>query len=69
MFYRIYNISAMKMHQMTSHWRQRLEELLVGFSLDIIFGGDMNKPTCNKNIIGGIRKTSIKDFKKLFYYL
>jgi hypothetical protein len=35
-FYRIYNISAMKMHP-------------------IIFEGDIEKPKCNKDLIGGIR--------------
>ena len=32
--------------------------------VSIIFEGDINEPTCNKSIIGGIRKTTIKDFTK-----
>ncbi len=37
----------------------------MAFSLILLFfEGDVNTPTCNKSIIGGIRKTSIEDFTK-----
>jgi hypothetical protein len=60
-FYRIYNISAMKMHQMAT----QIGVIVHGVFTDtIIFEGDINKPACNKDIIGGIRETSVKDFTK-----
>ena len=34
------------------------------FTDTIIFEGSIIKPKCNKDIIGGIRKTTIKDFTK-----
>ena len=34
------------------------------FTDTIIFEGNIIKPKCNKNIIGGIRETSIKEFTK-----
>ena len=60
-FYRIYNISAMKMHQMATKIGGTVRGV---FTDTIIFEGDINKPTCNKDIIGGIRETGIKDFTK-----
>ena len=60
-FYRIYNISAMKMHQMAT----QIGGIVRGVFTDtIIFEGGINKPKCNKKVIGGIRKTSIKEFTK-----
>ena len=32
------------------------------FTDTIIFEGKINKPKCNKDVIGGIRETAIKDF-------
>ena len=60
-FYRIYNISAMKMHQMATQIGGTVRGV---FTDTIIFEGSINTPKCNKNIIGGIRKTSIKEFTK-----
>jgi Cdc6-like AAA superfamily ATPase len=37
------------------------------FTDTIIFEGKITKPKCNKNIIGGIRATSVKDFTKCMY--
>jgi hypothetical protein len=34
------------------------------FTDTIIFEGEINKPKCNKDVIGGIRETAIKDFTK-----
>ncbi len=34
------------------------------FTDTIIFEGNITKPECNKDIIGGIRETTIKDFTK-----
>ena len=34
------------------------------FTDTIIFEGKIDKPKCNKDIIGGIRETTIKDFTK-----
>ena len=60
-FYKIYNVSAMKMHQMAT----RIGGIVRGVFTDtIIFEGNINKPKCNKDIIGGIRETAIKDFTK-----
>jgi hypothetical protein len=53
-FYRIYNISAMNMHQMAT----RIGGTVRGvFTSTIIFEGKIIKPKCNKDTIGGIRKT------------
>ena len=60
-FYKIYNISAMKMHQMAT----KIGGIVRGVFTDtIIFEGNINKPKCNKDIIGGIRETTTKDFTK-----
>jgi hypothetical protein len=60
-FYKIYNVSAMKMHQMAT----KIGGIVRGVFTDtIIFEGNINKPKCNKDIIGGIRETAIKDFTK-----
>ena len=60
-FYKIYNVSAMKMHQMAT----KIGGIVRGVFTDtIIFEGEINKPKCNKDVIGGIRETSIKDFTK-----
>ena len=60
-FYKIYNVSAMKMHQMAI----KIGGIVRGVFTDtIIFEGEINKPKCNKDVIGGIRETTIKDFTK-----
>jgi hypothetical protein len=60
-FYKIYNVSAMKMHKMAT----KIGGIVRGVFTDtIIFEGKINKPKCNKDIIGGIRETAIKDFTK-----
>jgi len=60
-FYKIYNLSAMKMHQMAT----KIGGIVRGVFTDtIIFEGDIIKPKCNEDIIGGIRETNIKDFTK-----
>ena len=60
-FYKIYNVSAMKMHQMAT----KIGGIVRGVFTDtIIFEGNINKPKCNKDIIGGIRETTTKDFTK-----
>jgi hypothetical protein len=49
------------MHQMAT----RIGGTVRGVFTDtIIFEGKITKPKCNKDIIGGIRKTAIKDFTK-----
>jgi hypothetical protein len=51
----------MKMHQMTT----KIGGIVRGVFTDtIIFESRINKPKCNKDIIGGIRETAIKDFTK-----
>ncbi len=51
----------MKMHQMAT----QIGGIVHGVFTDtIIFEGVINKPTCNKDIIGAIRETSVKDFTK-----
>ncbi len=51
----------MKMHQMAT----QIGGIVLGVFTDtIIFEGDINKLTCSKDIICGIRKTSVKDFTK-----
>ncbi len=43
----------------------QIEGIVLGVFTDaIIFEGDIDEPTCNKNIIGWIKKTSIKDITK-----
>ena len=37
---------------------------MVFFTDTIIFDGKINKPKCNKDVIGGTRETGIKDFTK-----
>ncbi len=60
-FYKIYNVSAMKMHKMAT----KIGGIVRGVFTDtIIFEGKINKPKCNEDIIGGIRETAIKDFTK-----
>ena len=56
--YTIYNISAMKMHQL----HEQIGGKLIGVFTDtIVVEGDINKIECNKHIIGGIRETDIKE--------
>ncbi len=60
-FYKIYNVSAMKMHQMST----KTGGIVRGVFTDtIIFEGKINKPKCNKNVIGGIREKAIKDLTR-----
>ena len=59
-FYKVYNISAMKMYQMS----QQIGGTVRGIFTDtIIFQGDIKEPECNKEI-GGIRKSDLKPFTK-----
>ncbi len=51
----------MKMHQMATKIGGTVRGV---FTDTIIFEGKIIKPKCNKDIIGGIRKTTIKDFTK-----
>ena len=61
-FYAIYNISAMKMHQL----HRRISGTLIGvFTYTILVEGTINKVECNKSIIGGIRETDVKEFTQL----
>ncbi len=60
-FYKIHNVSAMKMHQMATKIGSIVR---VVFTDTIIFEGKINKPICNKDIIGGIRESAIKEFIK-----
>jgi hypothetical protein len=51
----------MKMHKMAT----KIGGIVRGVFTDtIIFEGKINKPKCNKDVIGGIRETAIKDFTK-----
>ena len=59
LFYKVYNVSAMKMHQMTKLIGGTVRAV---FTDTIIFEGKINQPKCNTNIIGGIRKTKLKEF-------
>jgi len=61
-FYAIYNISAMKMHQL---YEQVSGKLIGVFTDTLVVEGDVNKIECNKHIIGGIRETDIKEFTQL----
>ncbi len=54
----------MKMHQMAKIIGGTVRGV---FTDTIIFEGKLTKPKCNKNIIGGIRATSVKDFTKCMY--
>jgi hypothetical protein len=54
----------MKMHQMSTKIGGTVRGV---FTDTIIFEGKITKPKCNKNIIGGIRATSVKDFTKCMY--
>ncbi len=49
------------MHQMAT----KIGGVVRGVFTDIIiFEGKINKSKCNKDVIGGIRETAIKDFTK-----
>jgi hypothetical protein len=49
------------MHQMAT----KIEGVVCGVFTDvIIFEGDIKKPKCNSDVIGGIRETRINDFTK-----
>ncbi len=58
LFYKIYNVSAVKMHQMSSTIGGQVRGV---FTDTIIFEGKINEPTCDSSI-GGIRKSTIKPF-------
>ena len=64
-FYKVYNCSAIKMHQLATNVGGSLCAI---FTDTIIIEGDHNKPSCNKDIIGGIRETDIKEFTNLIEY-
>ncbi len=60
-FYKIYNVSAIKMHKMAT----KIGGIVRGIFTDTIFiESKINKPKWNKNVIDGIRETAIKDFSK-----
>jgi hypothetical protein len=62
LFYKIYNVSAMKMYQMA----QKIDGTVRGIFTDtIIFEGEIKKPVCDASIIGGIRKSTLKSFTRL----
>ena len=59
-FYKVYNLSAMKMYQMA----QKIGGVVRGIFTDtIIFQGDINEPELSKEI-GGIRESDLKPFTK-----
>ena len=61
-FYKIYNVSAMKMYLL----HKKLGGSLVGVFTDtIVTEGNINKIEYNEDKIGGIRKTDIKPFTQL----
>jgi hypothetical protein len=61
-FYKIYNVSAVKMHKMAT---------LVGgivrgiFTDTIVFENAVSVPHCDPTVIGGIRKTKVKEFTRV----
>ena len=60
-FYKIYNVAAMKMHQMS----KSIGGIIRGiFTDNIIFEGNIIKPVCSLEI-GGIRECEIKPFTEL----
>ena len=60
-FYKVYNMSAIKMHQMAS----QVGGIVRGVFTDtIIFENAVNKPYCDASIIGGIREAPVKEFTK-----
>jgi hypothetical protein len=59
LFYKIYNVSAVKMHQMSQIIGGKVRGV---FTDTIIFEGKINKPECNSTIIGGIRESNLKPF-------
>jgi hypothetical protein len=54
----------MKMHQMAT---KNGGIVRCVFTDTIIFEGEINKSKCNKDMIGGIRSTGIKDFTTCIY--
>jgi hypothetical protein len=59
-FYKVYNLSAMKMYQMA----QKVGGIVRGIFTDtIIFQGDIKEPELSKEI-GGIRESGLKPFTK-----
>jgi hypothetical protein len=60
-FYKIYNVSAMKIQQMATKMGGIVRG---GFTDTIFFEGKINKSECNYDVIGRIRETAIKDFTK-----
>jgi hypothetical protein len=62
LFYKIYNISAIKMHQMSAQIGAKVRGI---FTDTIIFEGPINEVKLDDKTIGGIRKTDIKPFTKL----
>jgi hypothetical protein len=50
------------MHQL----HEQIGGKLIGIYTDtIVVDGDINKVSCNKHIIGGIRETDVKEFTQL----
>jgi tRNA A37 threonylcarbamoyladenosine biosynthesis protein TsaE len=61
-FYKIYNVSAMKMYKL----HKQMGGSLVGVFTDtIISQGNIKKLEYNKDVIGGIRQTNVKEFTKI----
>ena len=60
-FYKIYNMSALKMHKMA----RKIGGIVRGIFTDtIIFESALNKPYCDASVIGGIRESPVKEFTK-----
>ena len=58
-FYKIYSMSALKMHKMA----RKIGGIVRGIFTDtIIFEGALNKPHCDASVIGGIRESPVKEF-------
>ena len=61
-FYKIYNVSALKMYRL---YKKLGGKLLGVFTDTVICEGKVNKIEYNKDIIGGIRETNVKEFTQL----
>ena len=59
LFYKIYNVSAVKMHQMAQLIGGKVRGV---FTDTIILKGEINSPNCDASHIGGIRESNLKLF-------
>ena len=63
-FYKIYNMSAVKMHKMANS----IGGIVRGVFTDtIIFENAVNKPHCDASLIGGIREAPVKTFTQCMF--